>query len=127
MREWSFGGVPTQALGEGVERDHEVRQIEDDLRIGLEIGQAPRRRNFLAAFDHRLGPEFESLGRVQHRLVERIARRDAARQASATGTRPEARRNAVFEGSFVRSEVRRFFKDPFSPCSQCLRGDRLDI
>jgi hypothetical protein len=34
----------------------------------------------LAAFDHRLGPEFKSLGRVQHRLVERVPRRDAARQ-----------------------------------------------
>ncbi len=48
--------------------------------IGLEIGQASRRRNFLAAFDHRLGPEFKSCGRVQHRLIERIARRDAAWQ-----------------------------------------------
>jgi hypothetical protein len=76
----SFGGALTQILGERDERDHEVRQIRGDLRIGLEIGQGTRRRNFLAAFDHRPGPEFESLRGVQHGLVERIARRDAAKQ-----------------------------------------------
>jgi hypothetical protein len=62
------------------ECDHEGRQGLGDFRIGLEIGQASRRRNFLAAFDHRLGPEFKSCGRIQHRLIERIARRDAAWQ-----------------------------------------------
>jgi hypothetical protein len=80
MRERSFGGVLTQFPGERDERDHEVRQIWGDLRIRLEIGQASGWRNFLAAFDHRLRPEFASLGGVQHGLIERIARRDAARQ-----------------------------------------------
>jgi hypothetical protein len=34
----------------------------------------------LAAYDRRPGPKFETLGSIQHGLVERLARRDAAEQ-----------------------------------------------
>jgi hypothetical protein len=95
----SFGGVPTYALRVQDECDREGRQGLGDFRIGLEIGQASRRRNFLAAFDHRLGSEFKSCGRVQNRLIERIARRDAAWQIR----KPDADSLAffIFDGNIV--------------------------
>ncbi len=70
-------------LHAGWKRDkshHETPQVLGDFRIGFEGGETSRRGNVLAAFDHRFGPEFESLGRVQHRLIQRIASGDAARQ-----------------------------------------------
>lgn len=80
MRELHSAACWCKPRGTGNERDHEGRQVLGDFRIGLEIGQASRRRNFLAGFDLRLGPVFKSRGRVQHRLIERVTRRDAARQ-----------------------------------------------